>query len=370
MYIGQSSWSIMSTFSVCIDAGRSEGKGIVQQLQYSSFLVWKVFPRFQICASWSIPGMTGNNSSFTPPPEWSDCMAFYPPGRSDHSNDVLVSLVNALCAVFAIVSNTLAIVTFCKTKALHTPFNVFLCSLAVTDVFTGLVAQPFFIARHLALKHTRENCTYLKVEYFLEALCSGGTNLNTVIISCDRCVAYWKPTFYKDNVTIRRCIQALVVTWLFWIGAQPLVLLLTSPERMSHLFAATLLIFIGTPLVANIGTALALRRFHSTIAPAGEGAQQPEAIYARERKATVILFLITAALIVTMTPSVVILATFGRSNEAAYMWAVTLIFLNSSLNPLIYTWSNEKFRKAALRIMQAWAGVGRSCLLTEAWHSG
>lgn len=292
-----------------------------------------------------------NNSSLSPPPEWIACIKDFPQQRSGHVIDTVISLINAPIAVFSVFSNILTIFVVWKTKILHTPFYLFLCGLAITDAFTGLVAQPFFIVRHLALKQTLQNCKYLKVEYLLEAVCSGGSNVNIVIISCDRLLASCKPFFYRDKVTMSRTVITLVIIWMLWMATDVFLIFWISPDDLLKLFPALLAFFVGVPLVANIGTALALRRAHAVIHPGGENAEQMMAIYTRERKASITLFLIVGALVITLSPAIVIGVILGTSNEIAYMCAVTITFLSASLNPIIYMWRNKDFRRAVFVIV-------------------
>ena len=61
-------------------------------------------------------------------------------------------VLNAPLMLISIIGNTLVLVAILRTPSLRSPSTILLCSLAVSDIFVGLVAQPVSIAYQLTEK--------------------------------------------------------------------------------------------------------------------------------------------------------------------------------------------------------------------------
>eukprot|EP00794_Sanderia_malayensis_P015315 gene15315-16892_t len=78
----------------------------------------------------------------------------------------------------------------------------------------------------------------------------------------------------------------------------------------------------------------------------------------KEKDKAFVLGIIIAALVVTHAPfwaisfSPKVIITNNRSRHIYYMWATFLVFVNSSLNPLIYCGMNSEIRAKMLRVLR------------------
>ncbi len=125
-------------------------------------------------------------------------------------NDAFVAAVNAPFCIFAFLSNLVAIVAVVRTRSLHRPSNILLCSLAFADCLSGVITQPLFIARRLMLHRAHESCDYQLELYILHRSTIRLTNLlafvNVLVMSFDRHSALSKPLQYRANMTnIGKC---------------------------------------------------------------------------------------------------------------------------------------------------------------------
>ncbi|XP_068734826.1 uncharacterized protein [Montipora capricornis] len=58
---------------------------------------------------------------------------------------ILTSILNGISSITAITGNAVVILVVWKTRELHTPSNVLLSCLALSDLTVGLIAQPSFV---------------------------------------------------------------------------------------------------------------------------------------------------------------------------------------------------------------------------------
>ena len=122
-------------------------------------------------------------------------------------NDVVFAAVNVPFCVFAFFSNLVAIVVVVKTTALHKPCNMLLCSLALADCLTGVIAQPLFIARRLMIHRAHMSCDYQLELSVLTRFCvrlsMSLSFVNIAVMSFDRDSALSKPLHYHANASNR-----------------------------------------------------------------------------------------------------------------------------------------------------------------------
>ena len=120
-------------------------------------------------------------------------------------NNILLVSVNGSCAIFAFLSNLAIIVTVIKKPSLQKPCYILMCSLAFTDCFTGVTAQPMFVAWRFFLHRAQQSCSHqmliFDMFYSLYIFIVGLSFANVCIISFDRHCALSKPLVYRANVT-------------------------------------------------------------------------------------------------------------------------------------------------------------------------
>ena len=120
-------------------------------------------------------------------------------------NDVIICVVNIPFCIFAILANLAVVIAVIKTPSLQRPSNILLCSLAVTDCLTGLVAQPLFVVRRLMIHRIHESCDLqarlLNAYVVCQTVFVGWSLANITLISSDRHYALAKPLKYRVSVT-------------------------------------------------------------------------------------------------------------------------------------------------------------------------
>ena len=112
--------------------------------------------------------------------------------------------------LIAVIGNSLVIAAIFRTPTLRSPFTALLCSLAVSDLLVGLVAQPVFVAVEL------KGFLYFLENFFtFMTYGSCGVSLCTMImISLDRFAALHYHMRYVTMVTTTRVLYLLVTLWV------------------------------------------------------------------------------------------------------------------------------------------------------------
>ena len=122
---------------------------------------------------------------------------------------IINCILNAPLMIISVICNSLVLAAILKTPSLHSPSLMFLCSLAVSDLLVGLVAQPTYIAYEL----TRFSFLYQPMATM--AVTVAGVSLSTMtVISVDRFLALRYRMRYLNVMTVHRVRYTRVSLWL------------------------------------------------------------------------------------------------------------------------------------------------------------
>ena len=130
--------------------------------------------------------------------------------------EIINCILNAPLIFMSIIGNALVLTAILRTFSLRSaPSILFLCSLAVSDLLVGLVAQPVYISNALiysdsspALKQATE------VMFFLAC----GVSLSTMTaISVDRFLALRYHMRYSGLMTVKRALFTIAGIWFVFV---------------------------------------------------------------------------------------------------------------------------------------------------------
>ena len=137
---------------------------------------------------------------------------------------IFVCIFNVLAAVSSTLGNIMILFALRKCQSLHPPSKVLLSSLALTDLFVGLVVLPLFTAYYLTI--ILEMPTYycsIAISYGRISSFVGSVSLATIAtIAVDRFLAFHLRLRYKEIVKFRRVVCVLVLEWILaalWAGS-------------------------------------------------------------------------------------------------------------------------------------------------------
>ena len=260
-------------------------------------------------------------------------------------------ILNAYFSYTATILNIVAIYAIMKTSSLSRNFKTLLLSLAVSDLGVGLLAQPLFVA-YLAMDSTQKNETYdvmytatlIPMNFFLFA------SLFTVTAICaDRFLAIRLHLRYQSLVTYKRLGTAVISIWV--ISALISVLRLFIPKNIMYvIFVVFMSACIVTATSLSVKLYLTLRRHINQIqVPQVAQTGQGEIVQGKRKSAMASLF-VYLVFIVCYLPNICTLLIIAAVSEpridVQHLWfyTITLSFLNSTLNPLIYCWKMKQIR--------------------------
>lgn len=129
---------------------------------------------------------------------------------------IMASIFGSLIFVIGFVGNVLVIVVVIRTKAMHTPTNCYLLSLAVADIIVLLsatlpsVPEPFFMIDEWPFGRTM--CSII---VFLQYLGVNASSLSIGAFTVERYIAICYPMKAQTICTVRRAKRIIVIIWTF-----------------------------------------------------------------------------------------------------------------------------------------------------------
>nr|XP_055063192.1 trace amine-associated receptor 13c-like [Misgurnus anguillicaudatus] len=133
--------------------------------------------------------------------------------RSTREYNIMYVFFSVL-SVWTVFMNLLVIISISHFKKLHTPTNMLILSLAVADLFMGLIVIPGEAIKLI------ETCWYFGDIFcglfiiFLGLFLSVSLS-NLVLIALDRFTAMIYPLLYTQKITMTKSLVAIFLSWFF-----------------------------------------------------------------------------------------------------------------------------------------------------------
>ena len=263
----------------------------------------------------------------------------------------LFSALNIFLSITASLGNVAIVIALHKVTSIHPPTKLFFRCLAVTDLCVGLIVQPLSLTLIMSplIRMNVQGFFYIRrVRNFLGWILCGVSILTSAAISVDRLLALLLGLRYRHVVTLRRVRVTIICFWL--IGA------LAGWTRVQRAYKGTFAI-LTLSLVATIFcyTTIHLKlrhqqaQLHNNVpqGPIAIGAGTPLNI-ARYKRSLSSILSVQLALVVCYAPfGIALMLSANGINFVAWRATETLVYLNSSLNPVLYCWKIREVKQAA-----------------------
>ena len=285
--------------------------------------------------------------------------------EQNKNHAIAVVVLNLPLCVTAMVANSAILIALWKTPSLHSPSNILLANLALSDFGVGFIVQPWAISLLLEGMHGFSSTYRFLCRSFpgVSYLFGGVSFIMISAIGLDRLLALQLHLRYNSIITHFRAILAAIGIW-FFVALSMIFWLWKSPVHTG--IGIGMSIILGTNFIVYLKIHLIVRRHQAQV-----GNQQPQANNGkilrllRLKTSIVNTFLVFILMVCCYTPQILVLISKWPSFVAFYITS-TIAYLNSSLNPFLYFWRFRELRSAVKQQFCRWE-LWKQLAITTLW---
>lgn len=295
--------------------------------------------------------------------------------RSDTS-DIALAVFYAVVILTGIFGNSLVIAVVWKTKAMHTTTNYLLVNLAASDILVLLWCPSTYNFAVVGSFPEGQLGDYL-CRFFtgdpMDTLCLGVTLFTLTVLAVERYQALVTPMTARYTLTKKTVIYAIVATWIISLLISIPDFIFTHVDRTTGkcvsplgpemdarsgkatyiVIAISLYIFLPLVIITFCYFQILRGMFITRTICAGPANGNSE-----KRKLAILIIAVTVTFYILFLPFAIFMlhvaltkhfpTDHGESEtELTVLKVLTfLIVANSSLNPVLYAFQSENYRKA------------------------
>ena len=270
---------------------------------------------------------------------------------------IFLSTFNVFFSITATLGNALILVALRNVSSVHPPTKLLLQCLAVTDLCVGLISQPLYVSMILnsVTKKNMNILHYLSNATVASSFTLSGVSIYTLTaLSVDRLLALLLGLRYRQIVTLRRVFAVICFIWLMSISF-----------GFSFSFWGLLVVFatgavngilsLCISLFSYLKIFLTLRQRQAQVQFQARHERARGSIslnIARYKKSVSSIAWVQLALVVWYVPFyiaffIIVLSGWrSRTLDFVEACATTVLYSNSSLNPILYCWKIKDVRQA------------------------
>ena len=265
---------------------------------------------------------------------------------------VFIFSLNIFLAITATLGNTLILIALYKVSSIRPPTKFLLRCLAMSDFCVGVIAQPLFATFLMEIGRGRWYILFLTNITLSYTLC--GFSLTTATaISVGRLLALSLGLRYRHTVTLRR-VRCLVVCLLLAAMVIGFIYSLYSKDFANSAGFVVIVTSLFLSVLSHVKIFLKLRQHQAGVR---QRVGHEQAIgrgiplnIKRYKKTVWTIAWVQLALVFCYFPLFIFLilatATYYIIGSTFQVLASTVVYFNSTLNPILFCWKIREVRQA------------------------
>ena len=282
--------------------------------------------------------------------------------QSLHQQIICLSVINTLLAITAIAGNIVILIALPKATSLHRPSKALLRNLLAGDLCVGF-AELVLVGKWISMLQKRSQIC----RFFFLAHNMGSFTLISVslwiltAISVERLLALKLGLRYRQVVTLRRVYVVTIAVWVpKGVGCSILAMLNIDAVQIVAVTSITVCLMTSIHCYTRIFFKLRNQQIHVHKKPPEQKNNKIPLNVSRYRKTVCTSLWLQLALVICYLPYL-LLAQFAyghieKTQSLAFYLplysTVTLMFFNSTLNPILLCWNNKEVRRAVEDILR------------------
>jgi hypothetical protein len=275
---------------------------------------------------------------------------------------IVLSVVNMIFSAAGTIGNLGVCFIILANRDLQIITNYFIFSLAVADLLVCTIAQPMYVAYILgfqdgAFQSIRRAFTFVSVLASVS---------NLWAVTLDRFLAISSPLKYPQRLNVKRANLLLFVIWTLALTLGVTAAFVRYVRVFVNFFTIIMIacifpLYIRIFIVARRHARLIIHQlsYFNTMQFAAVQIRKERENIAAKTVGTVLLIFALCWMPLEILPFAY------RSNPeqilSAFVWVNTLALCSSAINPLVYSWKMESFRRKVKRVLRLSLVNGKEC---------
>ena len=263
---------------------------------------------------------------------------------------IILSVVCAVASIIGTLGNSLVFLAVCKLKSHRKAPDLFITSLAFSDISVCALYLPMMI---FSLSHRAHDDQYVildSAKSFLGHASMVASATNMFAVTVDRVIAIRFPYKYVVVTTTRNTLIGIVVVWLVALTFG----VLYTRDFISTLYVSSYnLSMLLTTLTMYIYIFVAAKRQENRVQNIPVG---PDAA-AAEKKVAKTIFTVVGTYALCWAPLFLFPAFVPPFRNPllfrkGFLWVQIMLAINSAVNPYIYCIRSKKYRTEFFKILR------------------
>lgn len=288
-------------------------------------------------------------------------------GKTAYITDVLTAVLNALFAITAVFVNGFVFYVIRRSENLkRSPSNILLCGLAFSDMVIGLICQTSFVLYKACELFMLKDlfCYFRLIVSCFGWICAGVSLLTISSIIVDRFLALRLHLRYNTFVTSKRVYRLVIIIWIFCIFLVSLRFFFRSDNHWTLIPLVLLINALVLTLISYANIFRIVKQHHTQIIdlqnsmnrrnfPSNDKTETfKNNIYLiRYKRTAATMVYVLAVFLICYLPFLCTMfaeASLGYVTQVkiAYDYASTIVFISSSINPVLYCCRIREIRNA------------------------
>ena len=276
---------------------------------------------------------------------------------------IFISAFNVLLAICSSLGNILILIALHKESTLHAPSKLFLRSLAITDLLVGVISEPLTITYWMSAVRKRQDDCYnaLFTSFIASYLLCGMSLLTLTAISVDRLLALTLGLRYRQVVTVKKACTCVI---MFWIVSITCSAMYAQNLRITIWYSH---IVIPVSFFTSVSSYTKIfwelhrheRQVRGNIIQREQSSNSSSAPLniSQYRKGVSSVIWLQVAVAVCYLPHGIVTALWTYSGQSSAIivlrqLTLTLVYFNSTLNPLLYCWKISEVRQLVKELLR------------------
>ena len=277
-------------------------------------------------------------------------------------NQLALFVFMIILTVVTILLNSLTVLAYWKSRRLkEKKANFMIMLMSSNDLVNGLMFNVFSYVQWKEYVSCKPYC-HLEVVAFFLLLCSENCSLMTLtVMILERYTAICYPLYHRSKITKGRLMKLTVALWIFSLAVVTVFAL--QFVLFTYFTLPAFVLFIAVLIFVNVKIILTYQNSRKKFG-INCGAQNDRQSPRNQRDAPLNWKLAKSCLIVIFVftfinlPFVLVIsaqAFFVISSDIHVMsrkWSTVIAYMNSSVNSVVFFWSNRELRQEALSLMK------------------